>query len=450
MRAAEQMLVELVMKLGIHAPHGLLGFVRALPPSLLDVFRRQAFRRTLRLAASRSPFYRQKFAVHGITIERVRRPEDLGEFSVTPEELRTTPLEALTCGRPELAIESSGTTGRITRILLSQKELTYNARQGIFLRALYGIEKDDRVICTLDYGFGLGGLLVGRGLPYWKAFHMCVGRVDPLEVYRRIREYRFTVVISDPFWLSRFTEIAEEEGRPYPLRLLIGGGEGITKETRAAIEAFWEAPLCMTYASTEAATILGFECLHREGYHLNEFDFYVEVLDPDAEGYGEVAITTVNRTVMPLIRYRTRDIARLIEEPCPCGFPFKRLSAIRGRCDELVPCVWGNVHPEFFEEVFSLIPGLTPDWQVALLQKGLKPTFQFRLELEGDGLSRDEICRQILKRVEAKSPTAWTTYLQKMVDLEFIFLPKGSLRAGGRKLLRLVDERNQRSVRREA
>ncbi|MBI3988114.1 MAG: hypothetical protein HY347_00710, partial [candidate division NC10 bacterium] len=86
-------------------------------------------------------------------------------------------------------------------------------------------------------------------------------------------------------------------------------------------------------------------------------------------------------------------------------------------------------------------PGLADNWQVVLLEKGLKPTFQFRLELQGDGVDRGEVCNQILKRIEAGHASAWTAYLQKMVEIEFAFLPKGSLRTE-RKLLRLVDERS--------
>jgi len=435
-----QWIVDLLMKVGGPSGERMLALTHALPRGLFDRLGRLAFQQTIRLAASRSPFYRKQFALHGFDVKRVSRPEDLGDFFLTPDELRQTRPEDLLCGKPDLAIESSGTSGHITRIFLSRRELERSTRQGIFLKALYGLSGDDRVVSTLDYAFGLGGLLVERILPYWRVFGMAVGRVDPLEVYRRMPLYRFNVVISDPFWLSRLTEIAQEEGRPYPLKLLIGGGEGVTARARAEMEAFWESPLCMTYASTEAATLLGFECLHRNGYHLNELDFYVEIAEPDSEGYGEVVITTLNRSVMPLIRYRTRDVARFIEGSCPCGLSLKRLSAIRGRVDELVACVWGNVHPHFFEGLLRSIPGVADDWQVALLERGLKPTFQFRLELQDEGTRCDEVAARILKEIEIRHPLAWTAYLQRMVDLDFVFLPKGSLRVG-RKLLRLVDER---------
>lgn len=429
----------LLFRLGQVRPGLSFRFVRALPLPFLHALRDLAFRRVMTLAATRSAFYRDEFARLGVDLHRVRTPADLGEFFLTPELLRTRP-EALLCGTPDLALESSGTTGQITRVYLSRRELEYNARQGLLLHALYGLGRGDRLLCTLDYGFGLGALLVERGLYYTDLFGMTVGRVDPAEAYRRLQLYRFNVIISDPFWLLRLTEIARENGRPHRLKLLVGGGEGVTNRARAEMEAFWEAPLCMTYASTEAATILGFECAHQSGYHINEFDFFVEIDQPDADGYGEIVLTTVSRRVMPLIRYRTGDIARLIPETCRCGLPFRQFSPLMGRTDEMVSCAWGNVHPRFFEELLSEVPTFGLDWQVALIERDLKPVFQFRLELNGDAEEREETVRRILGELERRHPAAWGAYRQRMVEIEFRFFEPGALRRN-RKLLRLVDER---------
>jgi len=421
-----------------------LGYLCALPPGVLWGIRRSAFRRTLRLAASRSSFYRQKFLQHEIDVERASGPEDLGNFYLHSEDVRESP-EKLLCDKPEIVIESSGTTGHVTRIFLSHREMDYNARQGALLKAIYQIADDDRILSTFDTGFCLDGLLVQRTMPYWKAFGVCVGRVDPADIYRRLPDYRFNIVMSGTPWLSRFTEVAEAEGRPYPLKLLVGGGGGgILQRTRAWIEAFWEAPLCMTYASTETGSVVGFECLLRQGYHLNEIDYFLEIPEPDHEGYGELVITTVSREVMPLVRYRTRDVARFIHEPCPCGLPFRRLSPLRGRSDEIVASVWGNVHPDFFEKILGSIPGVSDDWQVALQEREGKQTFQFRLELK-DGCCRGEdIEGQILGIIEREHRLAWQAYKQKLAGVEFVFYPKGTLRTG-RKLLRLVDERRERA-----
>ena len=433
----------ILFKLGRSHPRLPLRFIRAIPLSFLHALRALAFRRTVALAARQSAFYRDELARLGLNPRRIRTPEDLGGFFLTPDVLKTRP-EALLCGVPDLALESSGTTGQTTRVYLSRRELEYNALQGLFLHALFDLRKGDRLLCTLDYGWGLGALLVERGLHYTDLFGMVVGREDPEEAYRRLHLYRFNVIVSDPFWLSRLTEIARERGRPFPLKLLVGGGEGVTERARAAMEAFWEAPLCMTYASTEAATILGFECIHRNGYHVNEFDFFVEVDRPDADGYGEIVLTTVNRRVMPLIRYRTGDIARLHTEPCPCGLPFSRLSPLRGRTDEMVACAWGNVYPRFFEELLSEVPSLGDDWQVALIERDLKPIFQLRLETNGTAGAREEAARRVLGELERRHPHAWGVYRRRMIGVEFRFFEPGTLRKE-RKLLRLVDERDNGS-----
>src|SRR5438094_7123346 len=429
---------EILFALGRRYPRLPVAFLRAMPLPVLRALRAPAFRETLR-AAARAPWYRDAFAAARIDVGRVRRPEDLGDFFLTPEVLKTRP-EALLAGTPELALESSGTSGHVSRVYLSRRELEYNARQGGLMLGLYGLGRGDRLLSTLDLGWGLGSVLVERLVRGTPLFAMVVGRVDPEEVYRRLAEYRFNVVVSDPFWLARLTEIARERGRPGPMKLLMGGGEGITERTRAELEKYWGAPLCMTYASTEAATILAFECTHRRGYHVNEFDFYVEIADPDSEGYGEIVLTTLNRRVMPLIRYRTGDVARWLPEPCPCGLPFRRLSTLRGRLDEQVSCAWGNLHPDFFEPLLREVPGLGSDWQVALYERELTPVVQFRLELEGDGAARERGVQEVLGALQRTQPEAWLAYCQRLLDVEFAFFSPGTLRQQ-RKLLRLVDER---------
>ncbi|MBI2564278.1 MAG: phenylacetate--CoA ligase family protein [candidate division NC10 bacterium] len=431
-------LSDLIFALGRRYPRLPFALLRALPLGLLHALRAPGLRETFRVAA-RAPWYRDAFAAAGVDSRCVRRPEDLGDFYLTPEVLKTRP-EALLAGTPELAIESSGTTGHTTRVYLSRRELEYNGRQGGLLLGLYGLGAGDRLLCTLDLAWGLGALLMERGVRYTPLFAIVPGRVDPLEAYRRLAEYRFNVLVSDPFWLARLTAIARERGRPGPMKLLVGGGEGITERTRGELEAFWGAPLCMTYASTEAATILAFECSHQRGYHVNEFDFYVEIDRPDGDGYGEIVLTTVNRRVMPLVRYRTGDVARWMDGACPCGLPFRRLSPLRGRLDEQVSCAWGNVHPEFFEPLLRGVRGLAGDWQVALYERELTPVVQFRLELDGDGAAREAAVQAVLAALQQQAPEAWLAYCQRLLDVEFAFFAPGTLRQQ-RKLLRLVDER---------
>ncbi len=431
-----------VMSLGRRSPARLLRFIHRFPSPVMNRLRQPAFRRTVRLVARHSPFYRAKFAKFGIDPERVHSLADLKDCFTTADEVRGSRPEELLCGRPDLVIESSGTTGRQTRIYLRREELDYAARQGIILFGMAGIGPQDRILGAFDYSWGLGGLYMERAIALSGLFGVCPGLVDPSEAVDRLALHRFTVVMADPFWLSRFTEIAMARGLRPPMTALISGAERVTGYLRGQLEAYWRAPLYMTYASTELGASLGAECRAHEGYHLHEYDYAIEVVDPDAEGYGEIVFTTLNRQVMPLIRYRTGDIARLILEPCRCGVPFRRLSAIRGRADEVIACVWGDVHPDLFADLLRDAPGVRDEWQVALCQAGLRPVFEFRLEMEDRAEAEEAVIRHIRRRLAEGYPALWAKTQQQMCDLAFRFVRPGTLRTG-RKLRRLVDERDR-------
>jgi phenylacetate-CoA ligase len=434
----------LVMRAGRGAPNRLLRLVGWLPIPMLDWLRGSALRRTVRLAGERSRFYREKFGSLGIEPGRVRRLSDLEKCFTTSEELRAASPEDLLCGTPETVVESSGTTGRVTRIYLSREELEYAAWQGSIFFAMVGIGRGDRILGAFDYSWGLGGIYTDRILAHSGLFGVCPGLVDPQEAVDRLTAQGFTVVIADPFWISRLTEVAMARGIRTPMKAFISGAERITDTLRAQIEGYWRAPLYMSYGSTELGATLGGECRVKQGYHLNEYDFAVEVVDADEDGYGEVVFTTLNRSVMPLIRYRTRDIARFIPEPCACGLPFRRLSPIRGRRDEVIACVWGDVHPDLFADLLCGAPGVGDEWQVSLTQPGLRPVFEFRLEVEGGVEGRIPILSHIRQRLAQQYPALWAKCQQQLCDIDVRIEPSKSLRTG-RKLRRLVDERDSSS-----
>ena len=431
----------IVMRAGRGAPARLLWTVRHFPVPVMNALRASALCRTVRLVVRRSRFYREKFAGLHIDPGAVRTIADLRGVETTPEELRATRPEDLLYGTPELVVESSGTSGRVTRVYLSHQELEYYARQGVILLAMIGAGPRDRLLGTFDYAWGLGGIYAQRVGAHSGLFGAFPGLVDPEEVVDRLKEYCFTVVMGDPFWIARFTEIAMAKGIRAPMTGFISGAERVTDALRGLIEDYWKAPLYMTYASTELGASLGAECRERAGYHLHEYDYAVEILNPDSDGYGEVVFTTLTRTVMPLIRYRTRDIARLIQEPCPCGMPFRRLSAIRGRSDEVIACVWGDVHPELFEDLVSSVEGIGDEWQVALRQEGLRPVFEFRLESSGGVCVQEAADSRIRARLVQRYPALAAKTQQRMCDVVIRLMPPGTLRRG-RKIRRLVDERD--------
>ena len=430
----------LVMKAGRTAPGRLLWAIRHMPLLAMSAIRQAALRRTVRLAAARSRFYRDRFMALQIDPRGVRTLADLEACETTPEDLRATAPEDLLCGRPEFVVESSGTTGRVTRVYLSRAELEYYARQGLILLATIGAGREDRILGAFDYAWGLGGIYTQRVGAQSGLFGVFPGLVDPGEAVDRLRLYGFTIIMADPFWIARFTEIAMARGVRAPIKAFVSGAERMTERLRGLIEGYWKAPLYMTYASTELGASLGMECPERAGYHLHEYDYAVEILNPDADGFGEVVFTTLTRSVMPLIRYRTRDVARLLPGPCPCGLPFRRLSAIRGRNDEMIACVWGDVYPELFEDLLRGAEGIADEWQVALRQSGFRPVFEFRVESRGGSAAKDTVEASIRARLAARYPPLWVKTQQQLCDIVVCLVPPGTIRTG-RKIRRLVDER---------
>ncbi len=414
--------------------------VAAIPQRFEERFRQRAFEKIVCHAAERSSFYKKQFAQYRIDPGRVCSPKDLGSFFTTSEDLLSHPPEEFLCDEPQLALETAGTSGRHKRLYFRYEEIERNARHGVFLGSMLGIEKSDRIICTFEYSFALPALLVQRTLPYIGVFGMVVGKVEPIEILERIPDYRFNVVFADVAWIVRFTELAQEKGIKFPIKLFLSGGDVLTENARAFIEGFWNAPMIMSYGSTEIAASLGMECRKKDGYHLNDFDFYVEIFDPDVNGYGEVVVTTLNRTTMPLIRYRTRDVAKFVADKCSCGLPSRRLSPLLGRTDEIVIFPGWNIHPKYFEDIFKELPEVSDDWQVAVLDKRGKAGLEFRIEFNNGHTSPREVSDHILRALENRYQDLWRDYTLKLFSIDFEYFPKGTLRKS-RKLKRLVDER---------
>jgi phenylacetate-CoA ligase len=193
------------------------------------------------------------------------------------------------------------------------------------------------------------------------------------------------------------------------------------------------------YGSTEQGGGAGMECLRHDGYHVDEFNFLFEIVDPDPQGYGELVVTTLSRRTMPLIRYCVRDVTRFLEEPCSCGATLRRIAKIHARRDEMVVMGAGNMYPEVFERVLHDVDGVSENWQVSVRQEGIHDILEFRLEL-ANGINPATVENAVRKNLEARYPDVWANYLCGMYRLEFRIFPLGSL-GQGRKPRRLMDER---------
>jgi len=415
----------------------LLGLI---PSPALEAMRRARFKRTLRLAAERSPFYREAFRRRGIDVRRIDHPSELGDFYTTGEDLRAHPAEHFLAGPADTAFETTGTTSPVPkRVFFSRREISDMGRLSALWLHLLGLRRDDRVISAFDCSFWVSPYVLRSGLDLLGCFHVEAGKIDPAEFYDRAAAYRPTVIFGEPSWVARLSEIARDRGA-WPLKFLFAGGENIAESTRRAVEQAWNAPLYLNYGQTESFGALGAECRIKDGYHRNDLYFLFETPDVGADGFGEVVYTTLSRTTMPLIRYRSTDVSRLVEDKCECGISMGRLAKVRGRCDEMVVCGMGNVGPWVFDEILRGIEIVGDDWQVVIDHEGHRDVVTLQVEMD-DVRRQGEAARSVEDHLRQRFADFWKNRDMGLYELRVAVQGPGTLRRGGRKLRRVVDNR---------
>jgi phenylacetate-CoA ligase len=423
-------------------PAALASLARNTPRAFTDWKKNAAFLNIIRYACKRSPFYKRKFAELGIDPGRIKSPSDLGDFYTTPQDISANAEEFL-CRDPQIVFESSGTTGKNKRVYFGQDELDHIGRMNASGLLLGGITRKDRLVNAFDFEIWIPGMVTQKGVEKLGALTLVAGKIDPVEVYRRIPIYGFNVILGEPTWLIKLTEIAEKNGA-YPLKLLIAGGEEMPEAAKPWMEKVWKgAGVRMVYASVESGGIMAFEpfaCC--DGYHIDENDFSVEIANPDKEGYGEVAFTTLNRLTMPLIRYKNRDISKIIEAPCACGLSLRKLARMRGRSDEMVITAAGNLYPLMFDNILKNIEEITSDWQIVFKLRGIKEIMEFNLEIK-DASLKERVKDKVISSIKTLYPDMSRNALLGIYEMEFAYHSPGTVRSG-RKLIHIVDKRHGR------
>jgi len=435
-------LIEMLVRYA--SPEQVAWLYRNAPQRICRTVALHRFRRTVRWAAKYSSFYARVFAERGIDPRRVRTPADLGDFYTTQDDVAQH-AEDFVCRAPSIVFESSGTSGKNKRVYYDQKELV---EMGIEMAAgfrLMGVGPDDRVANAFDFSMWIPGLVTHYGLMAAGNFCMAFGKVDPIEVYRRLDQYGITVVLGEPTWLIRLTELAEKHGRK-KLRMLIGSAEEMPAKAIPWIKDVWQgASVKMCYGSVEQGTAIGFQpCDVSEGYHVDTFNFVPELIEQDEHGYGELVFTTLMRRVMPLIRYRTRDVTRFVPKPCACGISAPRITKLRGRRDELVVASGGNLYPMMFENVLKLVHGVTHDWQVVFYLQGVKEILE--LNVESSRTDMQTLRQEIVHQMEQLYPNLVKNLALGIFELRIDVHEPGTLRKK-RKLKRLIDRRHFDPVR---
>ncbi|MFD7624925.1 phenylacetate--CoA ligase PaaK [Streptomyces sp. NPDC059851] len=354
-------------------------------------------RETLARAYERVPFYRQAFDKAGVHPDDCRSLADLARFPFTTKtDLRDQyPFGMFAVPRSEVRRlhASSGTTGRPTVVGYTEGDLDTWA--SVVARSIRAAGGRPGQVVHIAYGYGLftGGL----GAHYGAERLGCTvvpasGGMTDRQV-RLIQDFRPEVIMVTPSYMLTLLDEMERQGvdpRSTSLRTGIFGAEPWTEGMRREIEERLDIDAVDIYGLSEVIGpgVAQEFATHKDGLHVWEDHFYPEVVDPltgevlpDGEP-GELVFTSLTKEAMPVVRYRTRDLTRLL--PGTARPAFRRMEKVTGRCDDMLILRGVNLYPTQIEEIVLGTPGLAPHFQLRLTREGRMDALTVRVEARPD------------------------------------------------------------------
>ncbi|MDI3534515.1 MAG: phenylacetate-CoA ligase [Thermosediminibacterales bacterium] len=363
------------------------------------------------------PFYRQAFDRINLSPQDIKSLKDIEKIPfTTKEDLRDNyPYGMFAVPMKDVVRihASSGTTGRPTVVGYTRKDLDTWTELVARMAFMAGAREQDIAQISFGYGLFTGALGLHYGLEKIGASVVPVSSGNTERQINLMRDFGSTVLVSTPSYALYMVEVAEEMGvkrKDIHLRLGLFGAEGSTKEMRNEIERRWGITATQNYGLSEViGPGVSGECEEKEGMHIAEDHFLVEIIDPatgrklDFGEKGELVITTLTKEALPLLRYRTRDITSLNPEPCRCGRTLIRMSQVEGRSDDMLIIRGVNVFPSQIESVLMNIKGVGPHYELVVTKKGYMDELTVNVELsDGDMLDKYQKLEELRSLVRYK------------------------------------------------
>ena len=368
--------------------------IETIEPARLQELQLTRLRDTLDRAA-RSPFYGERLSRAGVTPENLRSLDDIQKIPVTTkDELRSRGKDMLTVPLSELVRlhASSGTTGQATVIYYTKADI--EAWADLLARSLYmtGVRPGDVFQNMMGYGLFTGGLGFHYGAERLGCLTIPAGAGNSKRQIQLMRDFQTTAVHIIPsyalYLLNTFAEM-EVDPQNLPLRIAFIGAEPHTEDMRRRIEAAYGLKAYNSYGLSEMnGPGVAFECPEQNGMHVWEDAFLLEVVDPQTllpvppGVVGELVFSNLTRQGMPLLRYRTRDLASFDDTPCPCGRGFRRLSRIQGRTDDMIIIKGVNIFPMQIEQVLLAMPEVYTNYLVELKRENFNEVMIVKVEVQ--------------------------------------------------------------------
>ena len=331
--------------------------------------------------AVKSPFYSKLYAEKGIDASTITSIDDIRKLPfTTKQDMRDNyPFGFLACNQSEVVRlhSSSGTTGNPTVICHTKRDIETWANRVARSFYMVGLRNTDVIQNSSGYGMFTGGLGMQAGIEALGAMSIPAAAGNSLRQIKFIMDFGTTAIHAIPSYALRLADVFEEVGidpkTQTHLTTFLIGAEPHTEETRRKIEERFGVKAYNSFGMTEmSGPGVAFECQEQNGMHIWEDSYLVEIVDPDTlepvpDGeIGELVLTTLDREAMPLIRYRTRDLTRILTEECPCGRTHRRLDRMKGRSDDMFIVKGVNIFPMQIEKILMQFPELGTNYLITI------------------------------------------------------------------------------------
>jgi len=375
----------------------------SLPRKEMEELQLSRLQATVRRIYDKVPAYREKMVEAGIKPEDIKSLEDLKKLPFTnKKDLRDNyPFGLFTVPKKELVRvhASSGTTGKPTVVGYTKKDIQTWTECVTRIAAMGGASDEDVAQICFGYGMFTGALGLHFGLENMGATVCPTSAGNTQKQIMYMQDFETTLLVATPSYALYIGEAAQQMGIDPAKDLKVGialvGGEGMTEPMRQEMYKIWGNKLKVTqnYGMSEliGPGVSG-ECLELCGMHINEDHFIPEIIDPDTGELlppgekGELVITCITKEALPLIRYRTKDITRLMYEPCKCGRTTVRMENLSGRSDDMLIIRGVNVFPTQIEEVLLKVPEIGAHYEIMVDRKNHLDTMEIKVELADDTL----------------------------------------------------------------
>lgn len=423
----------------------------------IDIDRYQLFKlkQTIAYASEKSAFYREMLGQKGIKADDINYLNDIALLPFTePEELAKQPYKfaCVPLGQIERATTfiSSGTTGPQKRVFFTEKDI--EIMTDFMATGMRTVAKPGDIVLIMLPNFRVNDQsdLLAKGIHKMGGQAITTGTTPTSDdQIRMIDEHHPTILFAA---VPRMYRITQETRQNHDLRskgvkTLFITSEYASESMRQQLKDFWNCDVHIHYGLTEMGLGVGVECHAHKGFHFNEADLMVEVIDPvtgavlgnDQE--GELVFTTLNRDAMPLLRYRSHDISRLLGGACPCGAAtLKRIGSVARRREAIVKLGGGaEIYPSLFDDLLFTVPEII-DYQLNLSKEDGRDKLRFKVDVT----ERNEAVQQRIFRLLAGYPVIRQNATQNiMVPFEVELVERGDLVRMTRAKKMIIDERRK-------